>query len=225
MKGQAADPFNGTASLQILTKAEAVYLALRGQILDRTLEPGLTLNQEVLATRLGVSVTPLREALRRLEGEGLVNLTAHGTLSITPVSRQELDDLYATRLLLDPTAASLAAIHASHADIVVIAELAIQAEIQPAPLAYLRANRLFHRAVYSACGNSVLADVLDDLWTRTDRYRLVAVLGQLPGYVQQREHRAIAAALEERNSEKVAQLMYDHVDSTYRSIQEYADDL
>ncbi len=60
--------------LHVATKAEAVYQELRSRILDGSIKPASTLNQEALAATLGLSITPLREALRRLESEGLVRL-------------------------------------------------------------------------------------------------------------------------------------------------------
>jgi DNA-binding GntR family transcriptional regulator len=68
--------------IQAVTKAEAVYLETRSRILKGVLAPGSAVNQEALAADLGVSITPLREALRRLEMEGLIRLEAHRTMVI-----------------------------------------------------------------------------------------------------------------------------------------------
>src|SRR5215471_16174222 len=95
--------------LQTVTKAEAVYLETRGRIPTGALPPGLNVNQEQLAADLGVSITPLREALRRLEMEGLIRLEAHRTVVIAALTSQELDEMYAIRMELDPLAAGLAA--------------------------------------------------------------------------------------------------------------------
>jgi DNA-binding transcriptional MocR family regulator len=84
-----------SVSLQAVTKAEAVYIETRSRILKGTLAPGSAVNQEALAADLGVSITPLREALRRLEMEGLIRLEAHRTMSITPLTSRELDEMYA----------------------------------------------------------------------------------------------------------------------------------
>src|ERR1700730_14446555 len=99
--------------LQIGTKAEAVYQELRRRILSSVILPGSMLSQEALAVQLGVSITPLREALRRLETEGLVKTLAHRTMTIPPLTRKEVRELYAVRLQLDPLAAKLAAENAS----------------------------------------------------------------------------------------------------------------
>ena len=99
-----------------MTKAKAVYVETRSRILKGMLAPGSAVNQEALAAELGVSITPLREALRRLEMEGLIRMEAHRTMIITPLTRQELHEMYAIRLELDPLAAGLAAANASESE-------------------------------------------------------------------------------------------------------------
>src|SRR5437763_8262726 len=102
-----------TERLRFTTKAEAVYGELRSRILAGSLEPAARLNQEALALEFGVSVTPIREAVRRLEAEGLVQLQAHKTVLIAPLSGEELEEIYELRLQLDPFAASIATTRAS----------------------------------------------------------------------------------------------------------------
>src|SRR5262249_3959352 len=91
------------------TKGELAYTRVRGLIVTGALEPGSTLNQETLARELGISTTPLREALGRLESEGLVELGAHRDARVTPLTGDEARDLLELRLSLDPLAARLAA--------------------------------------------------------------------------------------------------------------------
>src|SRR6476660_3222116 len=108
---------NISVPLLAVTKAEAVYIETRSRILKGTLAPGSAVNQETLAADLGVSITPLREALRRLEMEGLIRLEAHRTMIITPLTSQELHEMYASRMELDPLAAGLAAGSASETEL------------------------------------------------------------------------------------------------------------
>ena len=120
---------NVSVPLQAVTKAKAVYVETRSRILKGTLAPGHAVNQEALAADLGVSITPLREALRRLEMEGLIRLEAHLTVVITPLTSQELNEIYVIRMELDPLAASLAAGNASESQLEVIRQLARQAAV------------------------------------------------------------------------------------------------
>jgi DNA-binding GntR family transcriptional regulator len=204
------------------TKAEAVYDELASRILDGTLVPGSLINQEALAADLGVSITPLREALRRLEAEGLVLLQAHRTLTVAPLSVHEVRELYAVRLRLDPFAAAEAASRASAEALDRIDALAVR-ETEATTLGRLRTNREFHRAIYRASGNGTLADLLDRLWDQTDRYRLLALQDEQHERGAEQEHRLIAAALRARDRERVEALMYRHVEATLRLVERHAD--
>ena len=193
------------------TKAEAVYLETRGRILTGGLSPGLNVNQESLAADLGVSITPLREALRRLEMEGLIRLEAHRTVVIAPLTGQELDELYVIRIELDSLAAGLAAVNASEADIIRIGQLARQKPARE-PVAQLERNRAFHRAIYASCRNGALVAYLDQLWDRTDRYRLILVKQELLGGMASRQdHVDIADAVADHDADRAARLTRDHI--------------
>lgn len=91
------------------TKGELAYRRVRTLLLSGELPPGAVLHQSTLARTIGVSTTPLREALRRLEQEGLVELDAHRDARVTPLDATEARNLVEVRRGLDPLAASLAA--------------------------------------------------------------------------------------------------------------------
>ena len=208
--------------LQTRTKAEAVYEEVASRILDGTLEPGSMVNQEALAAELGVSITPLRESLRRLEAEGLVLLQAHRTLTVAPLSVAEVRELYAVRLRLDPYAAGEAALHARPETLDAIDALA-ERSTESTTRDRLRANREFHRAIYHASGNRTVADLLDRLWDQTDRYRLLALQDERHERSAEQEHRRIAAALRDRDRALVEDLMARHVEATLRLVERHAD--
>jgi DNA-binding GntR family transcriptional regulator len=211
-------PGNVSVPLQAVTKATAVYIETRSRILKGTLAPGSAVNQEVLAADLGVSITPLREALRRLEMEGLIRMEAHRTMIITPLTGQELDEMYAIRTELDPFAAGLAATNASASQIELIQRLACQKTVID-PVLQLGRNRGFHRAVYSSCGNGALINLLDQLWDRTDRYRLILVREELmDGPTSRQEHIDIADAIAVRRADLSAGLMRSHIERSHTRI-------
>ena len=207
--------------MQVRTKAEAVYQELSAHILDGRMEPGSTVNQEGLAASLGVSITPLREALRRLESDGLVILEAHRTLTVAPLSLSEVSELYAVRLQLDPFAAGLAAKLASPETVERIEALAAR-KLEATARGRLRANRKFHQAIYRSPRNTTLAEILDRLWDRTDRYRLIVVQVESQGRKVEREHREIAAAIRARDPEHATNLMRAHVETTLKLVEEHA---
>jgi DNA-binding GntR family transcriptional regulator len=198
-------------ALQTVTKAEAVYLETRARILTGALSPGLQVNQEALAASLGVSITPLREALRRLEMEGLARLEAHRTIVIAPLIGRELDELYVIRMELDALAAGLAAARASDTQVSLIGELARRKAVND-PLAQLERNRAFHRAIYASCDNTALIVYLDQLWDRTDRYRFILVKQELlRGPASTQDHIDIANAIAARDAERAALLTRNHI--------------
>lgn len=206
------------------TKAEAVYVEVHRLILEGTLEPGTTLSQEALATQLGISITPLREALRRLESDGLVEPRAYGAVTVAPLTRKDLSELYAVRRQLDPFAARLAALVATDEQ---IAEIGAAAAVRTGRdiHAALAANRAFHRAVYTAAGNRVLTDILDRLWNRCDRYRLIVLRDHVSQSIAFNEHAEIVAAIRSRDARTASRLMDKHVKETQRRVESLGDAL
>lgn len=193
-----------------VTKAEAVYREVRRMILDGTQAPGSSINQEVLAAQLGVSITPLREALRRLEAERFLSASSN-RLYVRELSREEAAEIYAVRLQLDPLAAELAAGNMNDEQIDELESLAHDA---PDGLhERLHANRAFHRAIYFGSANTTLAQTLDLLWDQTDRYRLLVLRNPAITDASQQEHIQIAAAIRDRDGQKARELMAKHVRS------------
>jgi DNA-binding GntR family transcriptional regulator len=204
-----------------LTKAEAAYLEVRARILDGSLQPGSTINQERLAADLGLSITPLREALRRLEAEELVTLQAHKILSIVPLSRGELHELCVVRASLDPLAATLAAQEATDQEIQIITALAARRRARELR-DRLSAHHEFHHAIYAASHNKTLAGILDQLWARTDRYRIIVLHSHSFNQSTNAEHRKIAMAIHDRQGQVAADLMQRHVEAALRTVEQMA---
>ncbi|WP_246854461.1 GntR family transcriptional regulator [Naasia sp. SYSU D00057] len=185
-----AEVLTMTTAESYSTKSQFAYGLVRDRILAHQYGPGQVLNQATLAKELGISTTPLREALRRLSTEGLVELQSHRDARVTDLSSEEARDLVEIRLALDPLAASLAAQRRTRED---IAELRAAATgMVPLPndpaLSQLIAHRRFHRAIYLAAHNDILAATLDGLWDKADRYRLVGL--QVPRDQPERDERA-----------------------------------
>jgi DNA-binding GntR family transcriptional regulator len=203
----------------ILTKTDMAYWQVRQEILDGTLAPGTSLDQEALAIRLGLSTTPVREALRRLESERLVVGRAHRDTFVAELSQEVLADTYAVRMNLDPLAVSLAAKAATPEDLEVINELATE---QPGddPTEQLQHNRALHRAIYYSCGNDVLSEILDLLWDRSDRYRLIMIKEEREPEKLRSEHVEIADAVAARNAKLAAKLMTAHISKSYELIRQ-----
>jgi DNA-binding GntR family transcriptional regulator len=201
------------------TKADRAYQQIRGDIIEGRLPAGMPLDQEAIAVAQGLSTTPVREALNRLEAEGLVIIRAHRQTVVAPVSVEAVADTYAVRLELDPLAAGLAATHASEEEAARILALA-RREPERDPVAALHGNRRLHRAIYAASGNAVLIRILDMLWDSSDRYRLMLLNAAETMEVAHDQHLAIAMAIVERDSERAAALTREHNASSFRRIRE-----
>lgn len=199
------------------TKSEFVYNHVRDAVLSGDLAPGERLNQVQLAARLGASTTPLREALRRLHAEGLVHLDAHRDARVTRLSAAEARHLTEIRLSLDPLAAGLAAKHHTPADAEELRGLLDQLGpiVEDTDDKVLVSHRRFHSVLHRASGNPLLAQLLDGLWDRTERYRRLG-LELLAGTGRRRdmdfhEHFELVEHVLDGRVEAATALMHHHV--------------
>lgn len=202
-----------------VTKSDFAYAQVRNRILTGEYRPGTVVNQAALAAELGISTTPLRESLRRLKAEGLIELDAHRDARVTELSAEEARDLLELRRALDPLAAGLAAERRTKSD---IAEMRLAlSELQPLPnepgVVDLDAHRRFHRAVYNASHNDLLILTLDGLWDKADRYRRVGLEEKRPQPERDQaatEHRELAAAVIAGDSDGATRIMLSHIRSS-----------
>jgi DNA-binding GntR family transcriptional regulator len=199
------------------SRTEAVLNAIKRAILAGELPPGQSLVETELAQMLGVSKTPVREALKTLAGAGLVTMSAYRGATVRAIDPASAAAIYDLRLLLEPEAvrravgrgaAEAGPIQAGWAG----AHAALQASDAAADQAQRSlANREFHRALYLACGNSLLVKTLDDL---RDQTALVSALSweQAPSWQQEAaEHQAILAAARRGAATEAAALLRAHI--------------
>jgi DNA-binding GntR family transcriptional regulator len=201
------------------TKSDFAYRQVRDRILSGELPPGAVIQQRELASRIGISTTPLREALRRLKSEGLVELDAHRDARISALRAEEARDLLELRKSLDPLAAGLAAQRRTNTDIQVIR--AAHAGLEPLPsqpaIAQLVAHRNFHAAIYRASHNDLLIDSLEGLWDKADRYRRLALQndrGQAARDIKAREHQMLVEFIAAGDTAEAANVMRAHIDTS-----------
>ncbi len=155
---------------EVQSVADQVYVVLRERIAGGELERGSRLHQEDLASEFGVSRTPVREALRRLAAEGLVDLFANRGARVASATHEQLRTSYETRLVVEPGAARLAAERRLEVPIARM-RAAIRDEERAGRSAakLLRANRDFHLALVEAAGNPELVAVHGARLDRSDR--------------------------------------------------------
>lgn len=201
----------------ILTKNAYAYEELRRRILTGDIEQGSVLSQSKLAQEIGVSTTPLREALRRLAAEGMVELKSHSDAKVASLTAEEARDLYVIRENLDPLAAGLAAESRTPADIANI-QAALE-QLKPlhdaADLTAMIVHREFHRAIYTASHNPLLIGILEGLWDKADRYRQIGLKSQKDSEKDRvrvrEEHIEIADAVIQGDRTRAREVMQRHV--------------
>lgn len=203
------------------TKTEIVYAQLREQILSGTLPPGQRITLAALAKVLQVSVMPIREAIARLEREGLVTLTPHKDIHVTDLSIRDVTQLFDIRGALEALAARLAAQNdaAGCAASLAGAEARIRAAYEVRDFQRMAdANWDFHRAILAAANNPHLSRMLEDIWGRCFRFRLGYKL--IPGRSEStfEEHAAIIAAMKAGDVEATGAAAQRHVGQAARDL-------
>jgi DNA-binding GntR family transcriptional regulator len=194
------------------TTAEAVYRALRHGIVHGDLAPGERLRSDALATELRVSRTPVREALRKLEAEGLV-AHAGSRLVVRAITEQDLTELFYVREALEGMAARLAAENATPAEIAAIRELLEDMDTvrRSGDIGVFR--RLageFHRLVCRAAHNDRLLQSLQSLLDHVRQFQSSTLYGEGRPAEALREHRKLLAAIEARDGESAERLAREH---------------
>lgn len=186
---------------------EQVYIALRASILNGELPPGDRLVETQLADWLRVSRTPLREALRQLQQDGLVTADIHGGLRVTTISREDAVDLYDCRLALEQAAVLGACSNATSSQVDQLGLLVHQAEkIEQGysrNLNYVELLNLdyqFHHLIAESSGNRWLVSLLDQLFDSMALLRIQTLQQNLDVLDIRLEHRQIYEAIVSRDS-------------------------
>jgi DNA-binding GntR family transcriptional regulator len=194
--------------------ADLAYERLTEALLSGELSPGDRLVQDVLALRLGISRTPLREALQRMEREGTIRASGGRGYVVPELTQADIAHLYEVREAVEGQAARLVAARAAASVDGIEAELRrLSAASGTGGRDAFQANRLAHRAVVEAAGNPFLLEVFDDLWGRSvtlqawgDYYASVH-----PGIDLVTDHADVLAALRSGDPDRAAAAMVAHV--------------
>lgn len=173
----------------------AVADRVRTMIADAVLGAGDRINEVHLARELGVSRTPLREALARLVPEGAIGHAPHTGYFVKPLTLEEFEPLYAMRAILDPAALQAAGVPSSER----IRELwALNSKLEASTdvTATLNLDDAWHRELIAGCSNFILLELIEQFMLRTRRYE-VALMRERPQVAAAvEEHRQILRALE-----------------------------
>lgn len=196
-----------------LPQGQSAYRRLLDEIRNGTLPPGTRLRETDLAERLGISRTPVREAIRQLEADGLVAHLPRQGATIRSLDHAEVVELYEMRAVLEGTAARLAARAASDIELAELAALNADLARAPAGPQAREVNRQFHRMLLEAARNRFLLKSMSAL------QKTLLILGPTTLADPQRasaavaEHAAILAALQARDGAAAETAMRSHVDA------------
>ncbi|MFC5925011.1 GntR family transcriptional regulator [Micromonospora vulcania] len=199
-----------------LTLAEDVYESIKALVMDHVLPPGERVNIDALARELDVSPTPVREALARLEADGLVRKRPLSGYTTTPLlSRAEFDDLFDVRLLLECATAGRAATQASTEDRRRIsAEAAATVDVEAGDgyrrhAAFTALDARFHDLIAEVSGSPLLRDTVTRLHSHLHLHRLYFPTAGAPD--TNTEHQRIAAAIAAGDAPGASEAMRAHL--------------
>jgi len=200
-----------------MTEAVRVYLALRKDIIACDLQPGASVSEADMCARYKASRTPVREACHRLQEETLLQIVPFRGYFIAPLTIGEYRNLTEMQLIVDPSAAALAAERATDAQIKSIEKWAAYVYHPGQKKSYetfLEWNRNLHIEIASATGNESLADITSNLQTRLIRYFYLVISMASYGQDLVEEHDEIVKAIRARKPELARERAEDHVRQT-----------
>jgi DNA-binding GntR family transcriptional regulator len=211
---------------------DLVYQRLRDAIIDRRLEPGQWLRQEALAQELGVSQMPVRDALKRLVGEGLAERIPYRGVRVVEFSSEDLVDMFAVRLMLESLAVRYATLLITDGELARLRENLDRAAglTEPQQMAARRElNDEFHLAICRASGRRYLIRQLELLWhwfpsvMLYEGMRRQEQLSPARLAREHEEHAAILAALEQRDAARAEAVTRQHVRNLLQELAEVLD--
>ena len=196
--------------------AAGVQRVLADQIASGRLRPNERINQERVANELGVSRTPVREALRWLERDGLVRLVARRGAFVAAFAARDIDDIYELREVLEPRAVRRAAVRATRAEVAGLRRLmtamerAWRSDVNRA----FALNRTFHERLCAPCENRLLLNLLAQVWSQQNAVRIFTLAKESDATLEERtnaEHRAIVDAYAARDGALAEELVRRHI--------------
>jgi len=193
---------------------------LREAIIRGEFAPGARIRQEQVAELTGASRAPVREALRMLAAEGLVNLVANSGARVSSLSLSECEEIYRVRERLEPLLLGMSARGLAEAELDRLDGLALEMTRTSDAEEFLALDRAFHLGTYGGADTVVLTDLVTRLWNRTQSYRRVytALMDERARHVVHDEHRLIVAAIRDGDLDSAETLLAGHIRRTRRQL-------
>ena len=205
---------------QMISLADQVFEVLEHAILSGEYERGQLLTETQLSEELAVSRTPIREALKRLAMEHIVEMTNRGA-RVVGILPEDIDDIYEIRVRVEGLVVARAALNMTDAD---IEELQSTLDLQEFYTQKQDADNLknmdsrFHQLLYEHCGSNILRELLAPLHRKIMKYRKVSMSIPSRAHESLTEHRAILDAVRERDAAKAEALTIEHIKHARESV-------
>lgn len=212
LKNMGLEPLESLPSRMSL--GQHIFAHLKKAILRGDVPPGRRVVENRMAKALGISRTPVREAFHKLEREGLIRLTPQGGYVVTGLSKEDIEDIFGIRGVLESYAAGLAALHHNEADLLLLmrkneeAERCLREEkLQELP----RINTEFHEILHSMTGRPKLIEIINNLQAQVYRFRKIILCERKYAEVSLKAHRDLVTALKKRDSSRAEELIRNHI--------------
>ena len=208
---------------KMLSLADQVFEQLEYDILTGKYERGDTLTESALCEQLGVSRPPVREALRRLENEHLIEDTSRGD-RVMGISQAGITDIFPIRQRVEPLASRWAAERGSAEGIAQLKEILSLQEFytQKQDAENLKnMDTRFHQGIYTLSGSYSMQDTLEPLHRKLQKYRRVSLTSHERAVASLQEHQAIYEAIESHDGDKAEHLTMLHVWNAWQAIQNH----
>ncbi len=202
-----------------MTATERLYQELKHDIVTCVLTPGKSMSEGDLGKRYQTSRTPVREACRDLSNEGLITIIPFRGYFVSALTVTEFNNLQEVQLVVDPSAAALAADRANAVQIANLqkwAKYKYKSNQKDSYYEFLEQNRSLHVGIADATGNNHLVDIVSDVHTRLMRYFYLGLSSHSFGAEIVKEHSAIVEAVRKRLPAEARRVTHDHIVNTMR---------
>ena len=201
-----------------VSASEFAAMQIRKSILDGTLEPGARIQQHALASELGVSHVPLREAIQRLEAEGFLAVHPRRGAFVMPLSIDDASEIFDLRATLETKALRASIPNLTSEQLQIVRESCAAADGVTDLVRYGELNVQFHRALFAGANRPRLQSLIETLWSNAARYSML--LRFKGGHFQQSQidHWDLVEAAVHRDTERACATLTDHIAAAVQKI-------
>ena len=201
-----------------------VFDKIRSDILKGRYQKGDELVECTIGKEMGVSRTPVREAIRQLELEGLVQLIPNKGAFVTGISASDVRDIYLIRSRLEGLAARMAAEHISSEQLAEMEETIVLSDYHVKKEHFEQVCEMdgkFHKLLYAASGSRILEHTLTDFHQYVQRVRMASITNRIRMHKSNSEHEKILEAIRNKDGDQAEKVAEEHISNTVENLKQY----